>query len=114
MPSKHGRLNKDHLLTVSQWRIESIRITRRDQAAQALFSAVPLGQSRIFEHAGLTTVEPSAKRINDEVRAIEAVSRKRPASRQAALGFLKRIGADGWPNSPTKGIDFPEVRRKKQ
>ena len=62
----------------------------------------------------MTTVELSAKRIDEEVRAIEAATRKRPASRHAALAFLKRIGADGWPNSPTKRNGFPEVRRKKK
>jgi len=62
----------------------------------------------------MTTVELSAKRIDEEVRAIEAATRKRPASRQAALAFLKRIGADGWPNSPTKRNGSPEARRERK
>lgn len=49
-----------------------------------------------------TIVELSDERIGSEVRAIEAATRKRPANRRAALGFLRRVGADGWPNSPTK------------
>ena len=62
----------------------------------------------------MTTVELSEKRIGDEVRAIEAATRKRPASRNAALAFLKRIGADGWPNSPTKRNGSPQAPRKKK
>jgi hypothetical protein len=61
----------------------------------------------------MRTVELSEKRIGEEVRAIQDAARKLPAHRQAALGFLRRIGADGWSNSPTKGNGSAESRRKK-
>jgi hypothetical protein len=61
----------------------------------------------------MNTVELSEQRIGEEVRAIESAIRKRPASREAALAFLKRIGADGWPHSPTRRNGVDRARRKK-
>ena len=59
------------------------------------------------------TVELSQKRIGDEVRAIRQAARKLQANRRNALSFLKRIGADGWPNSPTKVNGTKTARRTK-
>lgn len=59
----------------------------------------------------LMTVELSEKRIGEEVRAIQQAARKLRAGRKHALAFLKRIGADGWPDSPTKINGLKTVRQ---
>jgi hypothetical protein len=59
------------------------------------------------------TVELSEKRIGDEVRAIRQAARKLRPDRRNALAFLKQIGADGWPNSPTKVNGTKTARRTK-
>ena len=51
----------------------------------------------------MITVDLSKRRIGEEVCAIQDAARKLPAGRKSALDFLKRIGADGWPDSPTRG-----------
>jgi len=60
----------------------------------------------------MTTVELSKERIGKEVRAIQDAARKLDTGRKGALDFLKRIGADGWPHSPTKRNSAASVRRK--
>jgi hypothetical protein len=62
----------------------------------------------------MITVELSKKRIDEEVRALQDATRKLPASRRKALSFLKRIGADGWPDSPTRHNGTEGPRRKKR
>ena len=59
----------------------------------------------------LTTIELSEKRIGKEVHAIQQAARKLRAGRKGALAFLKRIGADGWPNSPTRSNGSKTARR---
>jgi len=59
----------------------------------------------------LTTFEPSEKRIGEELLAIQEAARKLRAGRKGALAFLKRIGADGWPNSPTRVNGSKTARR---
>lgn len=61
----------------------------------------------------MNAVELSRDQIREEVRAIREAAGKIPATREAAISFLKRIGADGWPNSPTKA-NGSSVRRKKK
>jgi hypothetical protein len=61
----------------------------------------------------MNTIELSKERIGEEVRAIRDATRKLDAGRQGALDFLKRIGADGWPHSPTKRNGVENRRRKK-
>jgi len=61
----------------------------------------------------MITVELSKKRIGEEVRAIQDAARKLQAGRKSAIDFLKRIGADGWPHSPTKLNGSERSRRKK-
>ena len=59
------------------------------------------------------TVELSEERIDQEVRAIQEAARKVGSSRRKAIDFLKRIGADGWPHSPTRHNGVARSRRKK-
>jgi hypothetical protein len=61
----------------------------------------------------MSTVEISKERIGEEVRVIQEAARKLEAGRKSALGFLRRIGADGWPHSPTKRNGAEGPRRKK-
>jgi hypothetical protein len=61
----------------------------------------------------MNTIELSKERIGEEVRAIQDATRKLDAGRKGALAFLKRIGADGWPHSPTKRNSAESPRRKK-
>ena len=61
----------------------------------------------------MNTFELSKERIGEGVRAIQDATRKLDAGRKGALDFLKRIGADGWPHSPTKRNGVESRRRKK-
>ena len=63
--------------------------------------------------AMMITVELSKRRIGEEVRAVQEAARKLRAGRKSALDFLKRIGADGWPDSPTRRNGSESSRRKK-
>lgn len=74
-----------------------------------LFVSSDAGKTKIM----VVTVELSEKRIGAEVRAIQQATRKLRAGRKNALAFLKRIGADGWPNSPTKINGSKTARRVK-
>lgn len=61
----------------------------------------------------MNTVELSEQRIGEEVRAIQEAARKLGTGRGKAIGFLKRIGADGWPHSPTRRNGVARSRHKK-
>jgi hypothetical protein len=61
----------------------------------------------------MNAIELSKERIGEEVRAIQDAARKLNGGRKGALEFLKRIGADGWPHSPTKRNGSESPRRKK-
>jgi hypothetical protein len=61
----------------------------------------------------MSTIELSKERIAKEIGAVEDAARKLDPGRKDALGFLQRIGADGWPNSPTKRNGAESSRRKR-
>ena len=61
----------------------------------------------------MITVELSKKRIGKEDRAIQDAARKLQAGRKSAIDFLKQIGADGGPRSPTKRNGSDRPRRRK-
>jgi len=95
---------------------------RAKKAAQILrrfFSLICCGNvycvclPTLGERVMVTTVELSEKRIGEEVYAIQQAARRLRAGRKDALAFLKRIGADGWPNSPTRFNESKTARRTK-
>jgi len=62
----------------------------------------------------MNTIELSREQIREEVRAIREAAGRIPPTRKAASNFLKRIGAKGWPSTPSKGNGSSSAARGKK